>query len=185
MTFLSSPFINIFDQCDYSFKTALETLKIQKNSILEQELWFLDPSSNNLKDLFNIATKEIFFWKIEQHWHKTCIGHEHKVADRKNRKWKAWNRAKKAESNYKRNPNILFNSVWIELRGNNDPFVHFKYVDNCNDCNCKSISERNVKKINIAEVLSKAEQNIVSEKISSEIFYATILNYLFQNAEES
>lgn len=64
-------------------------------------------------------------------------------------------------------------------------FVHFKYIDNCNECNCKAVNILNVNKINISEFLGKAEEKALCENISSENFFTSILNYILQNTTPS
>lgn len=179
-----SVFSDTFLENNYSFKAALEMLKIQKNTILKQQLLFLDLNSENLKNLFNLAAKDMFFLKVEESWNKRCLGHEYKIDSNIRKKNKAKEKAHNTEEAYKNNPQIIPASVWSEVRGHNDPFVHFKYIDDCSDCDCKTIHTRDVKKINISEVLSKTEKDALLAEMSLETFYASILNYIFQNSEE-
>ncbi len=162
---------------DVYFKASLDTLRLKKCNILTQEAWFSDLSSMKIKSLLQQEIEKMFFVQIDEKWEKECLGHEYKVSGRQKNIKKAEKKAKKAEKDYKQKPTVISHSVKWGLRGSNDPFVYFKYIDNCSDCNCPSKKISTKEKISLKEAISKAEEKL---QLPSEDFYKILLQYVLK-----
>lgn len=177
------PLISLLGDQQSKFKAALEAMRLQKERFFEAGLLSVDLAEDKIKNIFDTVTKDLFFFLVESKWHKTCKGHEVKV-DRQLSKKEAKEKAKRAAEEIKVRENIIESSVQTKVKGKHDPYVRFKYIDNCPACSCIASKINNTIKVQVADIVSIGETLAESGQIFSHEYYKYLISYIFQNNKE-
>lgn len=178
-----TPLIALMSDQQNKFKAAIEAMRLQKEKFFEAGLLSVDLTEDRIKNIFDSVTKDLFILLVESKWHKICKGHEVKV-DRQLSKKEAEQKAKRAAEEIKERENIIESSVHPQVRGKHDPYVNFKYTDNCPACSCIAHKIINTIKVQVADIVSMGESLSERGHIFPHEYYGYLINYIFQNHKE-